>query len=229
MIRHIFFDLDHTLWDFDRNARETLSELYASYKLHTLGVECCETFIQTYTENNHKLWADYHLGKISKDTLRSQRFSQTFIQLGIHPDQIPPQFEDDYVRITPTKTNLFAGAEKVLTYLRQKYKLHIISNGFKESTLIKLEVCRLNPYFDNIIISEDAGVNKPDRAIFEFALRNAGAQKQECIMIGDSIEADIRGAQDFGMKAIFFNPANKETPPDVIWQINHLEELLLHF
>ncbi|PTT03096.1 noncanonical pyrimidine nucleotidase, YjjG family [Pedobacter sp. HMWF019] len=229
MIKHIFFDLDHTIWDFDKNAEETLKELYQTYQLQTLGLNSTEEFIQTYTENNHRLWAAYHVGKISKETLRSERFSTTFIQLGIHPDHIPQQFEDDYVRITPTKTNLFEGSEKVLSYLQKKYSLHIISNGFKESTLTKMEVSALNPYFKNVIISEDVGVNKPDKAIFEHALQRAEALKEESIMIGDSLEADITGAQNFGMKAIFFNPQKKEAPEYVDWQIHHLEELLLHF
>jgi putative hydrolase of the HAD superfamily len=229
MIKHIFFDLDHTIWDFDRNAQETLHELYLHYKLEELGLDSAEAFISTYTENNHSLWADYHVGKITKETLRAERFSRTFIQLGVHPERIPQQFEDDYVRITPTKTNLFLGSEKVLAYLQKKYSLHIISNGFKESTLTKMEVSGLNPYFSNVIISEDVGINKPDKAIFEYALDKAKALKHESIMIGDSIEADIRGAQGFGMKAIYFNPLNKELPEDVQWQITHLEELLNHF
>ncbi|RQO67648.1 noncanonical pyrimidine nucleotidase, YjjG family [Pedobacter sp. KBW06] len=229
MIKHIFFDLDHTIWDFDRNAEETLTELYAQYQLESLGLRSSREFIDTYTENNQLLWAEYHLGKITKETLRSERFSKTFIQLGIQPSHIPSQFEDDYVRLTPTRTNLFEGSEKVLTYLQKKYTLHIISNGFKESTLTKMDKSGLNPYFANVIISEDVGVNKPDKAIFEYALQKAAAQKEESIMIGDSLEADIRGAQDYGMKAIYFNPMNKEKPEDVLWQITHLEELLNHF
>ena len=133
------------------------------------------------------------------------------------------------MRISPTKTNLFEGSEKVLAYLQEKYTLHIISNGFKETTLIKMDLSKLNPYFTNVIISEDAGVNKPDPAIFDYALQKAGASKEESIMIGDSIEADIRGAQDYGIKAIFFNPLQKEKPADVEWQITHLEELMEHF
>ena len=229
MTKHIFFDLDHTIWDFDRNAEETLMELFEQYNLPALGLTSPQNFIQTYTENNHFLWAEYHLGKITKEQLRAQRFNKTFIQLGLQPDLVPHQFEEDYVRISPTKTNLFEGSEKVLAYLQKKYSLHIISNGFKETTLIKMSLSGLNPYFKNVIISEDVGVNKPDKAVFEYALNKAGAQKEESIMVGDSIEADVRGAQNFGMQAIFFNPLNREKPADVLWQITHLEELLLHF
>jgi putative hydrolase of the HAD superfamily len=229
MIKHIFFDLDHTIWDFDKNARETLTELYYQYDLNLLGLPVCDLFIDVYTENNHALWAEYHLGKITKEVLRSERFSRTFVQLGVSPDLVPQGFEADYVNQSPRKKNLFEGSEKVLSYLQQKYTLHIISNGFKETTLTKMATCNLNPYFSNVIISEDVGVNKPDRAIFEYALQKAGAEKQESIMIGDSLEADIRGAQDFGIKAIFFNPLNIAKPADVAWQILHLEELMQHF
>lgn len=229
MTKHIFFDLDHTIWDFDRNANETLLELYEVYQLKNLGLSCAHTFIQCYTANNHRLWQRYHLGEITKETLRQERFRTTFLELGVEPEFVPHQFEDDYVRISPTKTNLFEGAAKVLTYLQQKYKLHIISNGFKETTLTKMELSGLNPYFKNVIISEDVGVNKPSPLIFEYALEQAMALKNESIMIGDSLEADIRGAQSFGMQAIFFNPLKIEKPTDVEWQIHRLEELLDHF
>jgi putative hydrolase of the HAD superfamily len=226
MIKHIFFDLDHTIWDFDRNAEETLQELYEVYQLRNLGLLSAAEFIHKYTENNHSLWAQYHLGLISKDLLRAERFRKTFIELGVQPDLVPHDFEEDYVKISPTKTNLFEGAQKVLAYLQKKYTLHIISNGFKETTLTKMDLSGLNPYFKNVIISEEVGVNKPDKAVFEYALQKAQANKQESIMIGDSLEADIYGAQNFGMKAIFFNPLKKEKPADVPEQITHLEELI---
>lgn len=229
MIKHIFFDLDHTIWDFDRNARETLLELYDSYQLENLGLTSAENFIATYTINNHELWAQYHLGKISKEALRQERFRKTFIDLGIQPDLIPHDFEAEYVRLGPTKTNLFESAEKVLTYLKEKYHLHIISNGFKEAVVTKMSVSKLNPYFKNVVISEDVGVNKPDKAIFEYALNLAQAGKHESVMIGDSIEADVYGAQNFGMKAIYFNPFKSPKPEDVAQQIHHLEELMKHF
>ncbi|SOD19727.1 YjjG family noncanonical pyrimidine nucleotidase [Pedobacter xixiisoli] len=229
MIKHIFFDLDHTIWDFDRNAHETLMELYEVHQLKELGLTSAENFIATYTVNNHQLWAQYHVGKITKEALRQERFRKTFLDLGLQPEVIPANFESDYVAMGPTKTNLFDGAEKVLAYLQTKYHLHIISNGFKEAVVTKMTVSNLNPYFKNVVISEDVGVNKPDKAIFEYALNLAQAQKQESIMIGDSLEADIYGAQNFGMRAIFFNPLKANKPDDVNEQIHHLEELLNHF
>lgn len=222
---HIFFDLDHTLWDFDKNAEETLHELYHHYKLCDLGLNSCDVFIETYTINNHQLWADYHLGKINKSVLRETRFKKTFIDLGLSEEVIPNQFEDDYISICPTKTNLFPHTHETLTYLQEKYQLHLISNGFKESTEYKVKNTGLTRYFKNVFISEIIGINKPDKAIFQHAVDIANAETVNSLMIGDSIEADIRGAQNFGMDAIYFNPHHAETPDDVNWQINHLREL----
>ena len=226
MYKHVFFDLDHTIWDFDKNAEETLHELYHTYDLKQLGLHSSDLFIEVYTKNNHQLWADYHIGKISKEVLRSTRFSKTFIELGVSPELIPEKFEDDYVSICPTKTNLFPHAHDTLSYLQKKYTLHIISNGFKESTALKIGNTDLAKYFSTIFISEIIGFNKPDKAIFEHALKSADAIVSESLMIGDSVEADIRGAQDFGMKAIYFNPERREKPDDVLHQIYCLSELV---
>jgi putative hydrolase of the HAD superfamily len=227
LYKHIFFDLDHTIWDFDKNAEETLQELFLTYQLKELGLHSADVFIETYTRNNHRLWADYHVGKISKQELRETRFKTTFLDLGLSPEVIPMQFEDDYVTLCPTKTNLFPEAHETLQYLEKKYTLHLISNGFLESTEMKIGKTDLRKYFQNIIISEVVGVNKPDKAIFEHALNLANAEKDHSIMIGDSIEADIRGALNFGMDAIYFNPAGLVKPDDVPIQITHLNELTL--
>ena len=224
--RHIFFDLDHTIWDFDKNAEETLQELFVIHELDKIGLTSADEFIETYTRNNHSLWAQYHVGKITKDYLREARFKTTFLDLGVHPDVIPAGFEDEYVKLCPTKTNLFPDAHEVLTYLKSKYAMHLISNGFKESTEIKIAGSNISHYFNQIIISETVGVNKPDKAIFIHALGLAGAGKDESIMIGDSIEADIRGALNFGMDAIYFNPAQLPKPEDVPVQITGLKELM---
>ncbi len=224
--KHLFFDLDHTIWDFDKNAEEALQELYVVHQLDSIGLSSPEVFIETYTRNNHRLWADYHVGKITKEQLREARFNQTFLDLDVHPDNIPVGFEDAYVKLCPTKTNLFPYAHETLEYLQAKYQLHLISNGFKESQAIKIEGTGIGKYFTHIIISEDVGVNKPDKAIFEHAVNLAGTTKAESLMIGDSLEADVRGALNFGMDAIYFNPFNAPKPDDVPVQINSLKELV---
>ncbi|WP_462264460.1 YjjG family noncanonical pyrimidine nucleotidase [Mucilaginibacter sp.] len=225
--RHLFFDLDHTLWDFDRNAEETLLELYSVHRLEDLGLRSAKEFIAAYTRHNHRLWAEYHKGIITKQTLRESRFRDTFLELGIAPELMPLAFEDDYVRICPTKLNLFADAHKVLAYLKERYTLHLISNGFREATTLKVSNTDIAQYFNHIIISEVVGINKPDPAIFEHALQLAGAQKHESLMIGDSLEADVYGALAFGMDAIYFNPTGLAQPADVPVQITALKDLLL--
>jgi putative hydrolase of the HAD superfamily len=225
LTKHIFFDLDHTIWDFDRNAEETLLELYHTYSLKEIGLQSADDFIEVYTRNNHALWADYHVGKISKQQLRETRFLKTFSDMGVAAEKVPESFEDDYVRICPTKTNLFPEAHETLTYLSDKYTLHLISNGFQESTEMKIQNNSLARYFQTIVISECVGCNKPDKAIFEYALTGAMATIEESLMIGDSIEADIRGAQAIGMKAIYFNPEKKQKPVDVMHEIVELKQL----
>jgi putative hydrolase of the HAD superfamily len=155
------------------------------------------------------------------------RFKKTFLDMGLAPEIIPVAFEDDYVRICPTKTNLFPDAHETLEYLSAKYPLYLISNGFKESQDIKISTTGIGKYFQHVIISELVGVNKPDKAIFQHAIDLAGATKQDSLMIGDSLEADVMGALNFGMDAIFFNPNGLEKPAEVAMQITHLKQLTL--
>ncbi|MCI0921241.1 YjjG family noncanonical pyrimidine nucleotidase [Sphingobacterium rhinopitheci] len=224
--KDIFFDLDHTIWDFDKNAEETLHELYFKFKFDDLfQQQTADRFIEVYTVNNHRVWDLYHHGKIDKATLRKLRFADTFTQLGVDPDLFPSSFEDEYLAICPTKTNLFPHAIETLDYLKDKYSLHLISNGFKEACQSKLQHSKLGPYFKTIVISEIYGVNKPDPRIFEYALDNGKAAKESSIMIGDNIDADVRGAQNVGMDAIFFNPIGVQKPKDINNMIIDLKEL----
>lgn len=221
----IFFDLDHTLWDFDKNAEETLAELFVVYNFQNLGMTSADVFIETYTHHNHRLWALYHRGEITKNVLRTARFADTFKDLGVDPSLFPTQFEEDYLRICPQKTNLFPHTHETLTYLQEKYSLHLISNGFKEASQMKIAKSNLGKYFSTVVISEIFGVHKPHPDIFHHAVANATAQIPESVMIGDSLEADIRGAQNVGMDAVFFNPNKLEIPEDVRRSIHSLDEL----
>lgn len=224
--KHLFFDLDHTIWDFDKNAEETLHDLYFKYKFDDLfNIPTSDSFIETYTINNHRVWGLYHHGKIDKPTLRYLRFADTFTQLGVDPSMFPTEFEEEYLAICPTKTNLFPNAHETLAYLQDKYTLHLISNGFKEACEKKLEHSKLSPYFNTIVISEIIGINKPDPRIFEHALQNGQALREQAVMIGDNIDADVRGAQNAGIEAIFFNPLEVEKPGDVNYMIKDLKEL----
>lgn len=223
---HLFFDLDHTLWDFDANARETLIELFDDYRLFDLGINSCDEFISTYTDFNHKLWRDYHNGIISKEQLRSSRFKLTFEHFGLSEDVIPHQFEIDYVNICPTKTNLFEGTHEVLSELKKKYKLHIITNGFYESQAMKMERTNIRQYFDQIFISEVIGLYKPDIALFNHAMSVVNSNANNVLMIGDSLEADILGARNAGIDQVFFNPYKSDHDELVTHEIEKLSELL---
>jgi putative hydrolase of the HAD superfamily len=223
---HVFFDLDHTLWDFDKNAEETLHELYGSYNLKNLGIHSVDEFISVYTEHNHRLWRDYHNGIITKEELRASRFKITFEHFNVEESKIPHQFEVDYVTICPTKTNLFAGTHEVLAYLQANYDLHIITNGFLESQTMKMERTNINKYFKHIFVSEVIGLYKPDIALFNHALEVANTKATTSLMIGDSLEADILGARNAGIDQVFFNPYNAEHAHEVTYEISHLTELL---
>ncbi|MCL7988020.1 YjjG family noncanonical pyrimidine nucleotidase [Sphingobacterium sp. lm-10] len=224
--KDIFFDLDHTIWDFDRNATETLEELYLKYKFEELcGQATPDAFISAYTSNNHRLWGLYHHHKIDKPTLRRLRFEDTFTQLGIDPNLFPWDFEEEYLASCPNKTHLFPHAHETLAYLKERYTLHLISNGFQEACERKLAGSQLSRYFDTITISEIVGINKPDSRIFEHALREGNASKSTSMMIGDNLDADVRGAQNFGMDAVFFNPLAAVVPNDIVHSISDLKDL----
>lgn len=227
--KHIFFDLDHTLWDFDKNAAETLHELYVDYQFHLFGFTSADVFIETYTRNNHRLWALYHQGLIDKETLRTARFADTFSELGVDPALFPQAFETDYLRLCPQKTHLFPHTHETLDYLGKNYNLHLISNGFKEAAETKISKTGLNRHFTTVVISDTVGLHKPHPAIFSYALEGAKAAKAESVMIGDSLEADVRGALKFGMDAIYFNPLGTEVPHDVTQSIRELKELTTFF
>lgn len=223
--KDIFFDLDHTIWDFEKNAEETLQELFATYRFGTFGFGSAELFIETYNRNNHRLWALYHHGKITKSELRAARFADTFTELGIDPALFPKDFEADYLRLCPQKTHLFPHAHETLGYLQENYTLHLISNGFGDAAETKITKCNLKKYFATIVISETVGVHKPHPRIFHYAVSNAKTAIPHSVMVGDSLEADIRGAQNVGMDAIYFNPCNAEIPSDVRQSITALAEL----
>lgn len=225
-IKHLFFDLDHTLWDFDKNANESLNELFFSYKFDDLfGHKTSDLFIDTYSKINHSLWEDYHHGKIDKSTLRELRFSRTFESLGVDPKLFPLSFEEDYLSLCPTKTNLLPFARETLEYLKGKYPLHLITNGFKEAVAVKLKTSKLQPYFQSVVISEELGVNKPDPKIFQYALDCARAAKQESVMIGDNPDADIAGASSYGMDTVYFNCKQSAPCRSATLEISSLKEL----
>lgn len=223
---HLFFDLDGTLWDFERNSADTLRELYHELNLPTLGVPGFDTFIEDYHQINDTLWAAYKKQEISKETLSVGRFSQTLALYHIKNDELAQKIARDYVDRSPTKTHLLPGAKEVLEELVTQYSLHVITNGFSEIQNRKLQLSGLNPYFQTLITSDEAGVNKPHRGIFDYALRKTGALASESLMIGDDPEADIEGARLAGMAQLFVNLKNRPAITTPTHEVHNLYETL---
>lgn len=208
-IKHIFFDLDHTIWDFDKNSHETLEELFAHMELGN-HIVSFDRFIKKYREINKRYWNLYRQNLVTKSQVREGRFKDTLNFFNVNNvDELSDQLSRQYVTLGPTKTNLFPHAHDVLSRLGKKYELHIITNGFVEVQHIKLQNSDLTNYFDVIVCSEETGKKKPHKDVFHFALEKANTTPLESVMIGDSFEADIIGAQRVGMKAIWFNPTNQ--------------------
>lgn len=225
--KHIFFDLDNTIWDFEKNSKEALIEIYHKHNLVDLGVNDLNHFIKKYKERNEMMWEQYRLGTIDQPTLRNKRFALTFWDMGLDAETAPPELADDYLFISPRKTALFPFAHEVLEYLHKKYILHIITNGFEEAQIIKMEESKLSQYFEEVIISEHTGFRKPDNRIFDYAMDKTGALPSDSIMIGDGLEVDIIGARNVGWDTIYFNPDKKEHKESVTYEISSLQELSL--
>jgi putative hydrolase of the HAD superfamily len=220
-VTDVFFDLDHTLWDFDRNSALAFK---AIFELNAIDVPY-DKFLEVYSPINFKYWKWYREDRVTKAQLRYGRFKKTFDELGITvTDDIIDKLSEDYIDYLPNNNFLFEGAFEVLDYLGSKYRLHIITNGFEEVQTKKLQNSKIDHYFDAVITSEAAGVKKPHPKIFELALRESGASVGHSIMIGDTFEADILGAEEIGMETICFNYHNLDIPAKYI-VINHLTEI----
>ena len=219
--KHLFFDLDHTLWDFDKNSGFAFDTIF---KKQGFDISLQE-FLNIYIPRNQYYWKLYQVNQISHEDLRYFRLKDVFDALQFEvSDEIIHQLSEDYIKYLPEYNHLFDGAIELLDYLKPNYQLHIITNGFSEVQDKKLKNSNIGHYFETITNSEIAGQKKPNPIIFEYALKSANASKEESIMIGDSFEADILGALDFGIDAVFFNESKIDKAHEVV-QISHLLEL----
>ena len=225
MIKHIFFDLDRTLWDFETNSHETLLEICNNYHLKEKGILDYEEFINTYKIHNEKLWDLYRVDAISQKDLRRERFQRTLADFGINNFNLSEKIGEDYIIICPRKNKLYPFAMEILDYLKEKYILHIITNGFNKTQHTKLKHSNLRPYFEQIITSEKTGVKKPNPAIFDHALKLAKSTKEESVYIGDDLVVDILACQNFGIKGIYFNPEKREHKENVAFEIACLSQI----
>jgi len=223
--KHLFFDLDHTLWDFEANSAETLKELFTSFQL-TRFFSDFEDFHSRYSVHNMELWKQYRRGTIKKLFLNVERFRRPFSEVGFDDPQIALDFARQYVTISPTKTKLFPDTIEVLEALKLRYKLYIITNGFLEVQQKKLKNSGLAPFFDRTYISDQIGVQKPHPYFFEYAIKSSHASPKASLVIGDSLEADIKGAQKAGLDHVFFNSKRIKHDIMVMHEISTLKELL---
>jgi len=221
-IQHIFFDLDHTLWDFEKNSDLTFQKIF---KLNDLSVDL-HSFLEVYRPLNFKFWKLYREEKVTKSELRYGRLKNTFDAIDFPiSDTLIYLIADQYIEHLADFNHLFDGAIEILDYLNQKYTLHIITNGFEEIQTKKMINSKIYHYFEKVITSESVGVKKPNPKVFKHALEIANANIDQAIMIGDSIEADINGALGVGMKAIHCNFDTSLVPNNLFMSVSSLLEI----
>ena len=224
--RHIFFDLDHTLWDFDTNARETLSELFIEFNLAAKLSVPFTDFYEKYIYHNKILWDRYHNGFIGVEDLKWKRMWRTLLDFRVADETLSRALSQRFLEILPGKKNIFPYTMEILKYLENKsYSLHVITNGFHNTQWNKLRNSGLDKFFSFVITSEESNSLKPKKEIFEYALAAASAEISDSIMIGDNIDADIKGALNAGMDCIYVNHSNETIQCDATYTITHLKEL----
>ena len=220
-VTDIFFDLDHTLWDFEKNSALTFEKILPENNVRVDVVD----FLKVYVPSNLAFWKLFREEKITKEALRYQRLKSVFDALGFEVgDQMIYRLADQYILHLSSFNHLFPGAIEILEYLKPKYKLHIITNGFQEVQDKKLRNSKIDTFFEHIINSEMAGVKKPNPIIFQLALGNAKVNAEKALMIGDNLEADILGAQAVGYRTLHFN-AHYEPRHDFCPMIHDLIEI----
>jgi len=226
--KHIFFDLDHTLWDYETNSGETLTELYDKYELNNWKVSL-DAFLEKFTQINEDLWDQFHNEQITKEVIRNERFPAVMNAFQINSEEVAERMGVDYLTVCPTKPHLVDGAEELLKAMQGKYELHIITNGFDEIQSVKLDSGKISHYFNHVITSGMVGFQKPNKEIFDYALDLAKATTSNSIMIGDNPISDVEGAYLAGIDQIFYNPNKLECNIKPTLEVTSLRELLKHF
>ena len=225
---HLFFDLDRTLWDFDAAAEVAFEMIYEKYHLKERGIPSAHEFHEVYHPLNEKLWELYRADQITKEELNRTRFLKPLEHYGIHDIELADHLSEDYVYWSPRIVRLVPGTLELLEYLKPKYHLHLITNGFQEVQHTKLSGSGLEPYFETITVSEEVGVKKPNPEIFRYALRKAGATAEESLMIGDEMAVDIDGARAAGMDTLLFNPTLEPARGKRTYEVKKLLDIPSH-
>lgn len=225
--RHIFFDLDRTLWDFEANSEEMLRELFEDFALEAYGIGPFEKFLESYRGINADYWRAHREGRVGKDELRYERFHHTLLRNGISDRKLADRLAEAYLSGTPEKGRLVPGALDLLEPLSYRYRIHLVTNGYADTQIRKVANTGLENYIDVLVTSDRAGARKPDPAIFNYALDQAGSRKEDALMVGDDVEADIMGAMDLGIDQVFFDPFGNKADPGASFRIRTLPELIV--
>ena len=223
--KHVFFDLDRTLWDFDAAAEVAFERIYDKYNLKSLGIPSAHEFHEVYHPLNEQLWVLYRENKITKDDLNRSRFLKPLEHYGIHDIELADHLSEDYMFYSPRIVRLVPGAMELLEYLKPKYHLHQITNGFQEVQDTKLSLSGMKPFFETLTVSEEVGVKKPDPEFFFYALRKANAKSEESIVIGDEMAVDIDGARAAGIDQVFFNAKGDTVEGERTFEVRSLLEI----
>ena len=224
--KDLFFDLDHTLWDFELNSKETMQELYSNHQIASLGITDFDAFFNIYTAHNHRLWDRYSKGFIKQEELRWKRIYLSLLDFKIANEQLSKEMSLEFLQILPTKKKLFPHTIEILNYLKGKdYKMHLITNGFESVQMQKIKNAEIAHYFTEVITSETSNSLKPNKEIFEFALKTSNAVLSESIMIGDNETADIQGGINIGMDTVFVNHLKVAPTLPATYTITHLKDL----
>jgi putative hydrolase of the HAD superfamily len=221
----IFFDLDHTLWDYESNSCETLQELFDSYDLKASGVVDCMIFQQQFKKVNTDLWELYDRGLITSEVIRKERFKKILSHFEIVNEELCEKLSIDYLYACPKKSTLLPFATETLLYLAERYPMTIVTNGFEEIQNLKLTAGNLHGFFQHIVTSQKAGAKKPSREIFEYAMKANRVRPHEVVMIGDNLMTDIGGALNASIDTIYFNPEKIGHDVNVNHEISCLSEL----
>lgn len=227
--KHLFFDLDHTLWDFDRNSEATLLQLYKEYDLASRGIPDFDALFASYNIHNDKLWDRYRKGFIKREELRWKRMWLMLLDFKLADTILAHELSTAYLEILPTQTLLIPYAKELLDHCSGRYTMHLITNGFETTQRLKLQYSGISGYFTELITSEKSNSIKPHKDIFDYALSVSGAGVEESIMIGDAADIDILGAINAGWDSAYFNPAKLPHSHKPTYEVVELSELLTVF
>ncbi|MEI8278183.1 MAG: YjjG family noncanonical pyrimidine nucleotidase [Bacteroidota bacterium] len=224
--KHLFFDLDHTLWDFDKNSELTLQQLFKEYKLQDRGITDFKTFYDIYVVHNDRLWERFRNGFIKREELRWKRMWLTLLDLKVTDTALAYEMSAAYLEILPTQTLLIPDTKALLEHCKGRYDMHLITNGFETTQWQKLQYSGIASYFSQVITSEKSNSMKPHPEIFEYALNTTGSIAEFSLMIGDALEIDVMGAQNAGIDQVYFNPLAIPHNRKPTYEVQNLKDII---